>query len=210
MLKATFPQKNNLKKGKVFKELQNFIKEEFCKTYVQSHLKEASILQTGNQYFFARYLLRTLPDILGTLDLNKIPKDIATLIIENHGAMFDSMITIWERLSSHYNVLLQHNKKYKITTQETINWHYIEKKRDHTKVAMLFFKSCQAVVQAQEFAVIKERVRAEKLFNDADKFAREAAQLFNAVIDTLKGEVKQMPKDLYNFAIEYNSNGILR
>ncbi|MHA1738205.1 MAG: hypothetical protein ACTSXA_07010 [Candidatus Heimdallarchaeota archaeon] len=199
---------DNLKKGKVLKELQNFIKEEFCRTFVQSHLKEASILQTGNQYFFARYLLRTLPDILGTLDLNKIPEDIATLIIENHGAMFDSMITIWERLSSHYNVLLQHNKKYKIASQGMINWDYIEKKRDHTKGAMLFFKSCQAVVQAQEFATIKDRVKAEKLFNNGDKFARESAHLFNSVIDTLKGEVQQMPKDLYNFASFCKNQGI--
>ena len=65
---------------------------------------------------------------------------------------------------------------------------------------MLFYKSCQAVVQAQEYARIKERVKAEKFFSEASKYANEAAQIFNSVIDTLKGEVQQMPNDLYNFS----------
>ncbi|HUU79636.1 MAG TPA: hypothetical protein VMX55_14920 [candidate division Zixibacteria bacterium] len=191
---------DNLKKGKVFDELKEFVEKEFSRTYVQSHLKEASILQTGNQYFFARYLLRTLPDILSTLDLNRVPKEIATLIIENHGGMFDSMITIWDRLSAHYTSLLEHNKEYQIISDDTINWDYIEKKTEHTKGAMLFFKSCQSVVQAQEFANIKERVKAEKYFLDGSKYANESAHAFNTIIDTLKGEVQQLPKDLYNFA----------
>ena len=191
---------DNLKKGKVFEELKEFVENEFSRTYIQSHLKETSILQTGNQYFFARYLLRTLPDIISTIDLNKVPKEIATLIIENHGEMFNSMIVIWERLSAHYSSLITHKKKYQITSDDIIDWDYIEKKKEHTKGAMLFFKSCQAVVQAQEFANIKERVKAEKYFSDGSKFANESAHAFNSVIDTLKGEVQQLPKDLYNFA----------
>ncbi len=191
---------DNISKGKVMPELKQFIEREFSRTFIQSHLKETTILQAGNQYFFARYLLRTLPDILCTMDLTKIPRDIAVLIIENHGAMFDSMITIWNRLTSHYNNLVDHNQKYPIISNELIDWEYILKKREHTKGSMLFFKSCQAIVQAQEYARIKERVKAEKYFVAASKFAGESAQIFNSVIDTLKGEVQQMPTDLYNFA----------
>ncbi|NHJ86211.1 MAG: hypothetical protein FK734_12165 [Asgard group archaeon] len=191
---------NNLEEGNVIEELKSFVKDEFSKTFVQSHLKETSILQTGNQYFFARYLLRTLPDILATMDLNKVPKDIASLIIEHHGSMFESMITIWERLSSHYEAILKHKKKYQVTSEDIINWTYIEKKREHTKGAMYFFKSCQAIIMAQEYAQIKERAKAEKLFNNADNWARKSAELFGSVIDTLKGEVQQLAKDLFNFA----------
>jgi hypothetical protein len=191
---------DNLKRGKVIDELQEFVKIEFSKTFIQSHLKEASILQTGNQYFFARYLLRTLPDILSSMDLSKVPKEIATLIIENHGNMFDSMITIWERLTSHYEAIVQHKEKYEITSDEIINWDYIAKKRNHTLGAMAFYKSCQSIVQAQEFARIKERNRAEKLFTDASKYATKSAEMFGSVVDTLKGEVQQLAKDLFNFA----------
>ncbi|MFW9924203.1 MAG: hypothetical protein ACFFDW_13040, partial [Candidatus Thorarchaeota archaeon] len=120
--------------------------------------------------------------------------------IENHGAMFDSMITIWERLSDHYNALIEHHEKFQKSSENAVNWTYISKKRDHTKGAMLFFKSCQAVVQAQEFAVIKERAKAERFFSEAGKYANESAQYFSIVIDTLKGEVQQLPKDLFNFA----------
>ena len=191
---------DNLEKGNVLEELHSFVKEEFSKTFVQSHLKEASILQTGNQYFFARYLLRTLPDILGTIDLSKVPVEIASLIIENHGAMFDSMISIWERLNSHYEAIIKHKEKHPLATEDIINWQYIEKKFYHTKGAMLFYKSCQAIIQAQEFANIKERAKAEKLFRDAEKHSKKSAEIFNAVIDTLKGEVQQLTKDLYNFS----------
>ena len=190
----------NIKQGKVLPELKQFVESEFSRTYIQSHLKETAILQTGNQYFFARYLLKTLPDILNSMDLTKIPQDIAVLIIENHGAMFDSMISIWERITSHYNNLVAHNKKYPEISNELIDWEYILKKREHTKASTLFYKSCQSVVQAQEFARIKVRAKAEKLFSAASKYAGEAAQIFNSVIDTLKGEVQQMPNDLYNFA----------
>ncbi|MGC9778091.1 MAG: hypothetical protein HZR80_02495 [Candidatus Heimdallarchaeota archaeon] len=190
----------NLEKGVVLEELQEFIKYEFSRTLVQSHLKEASILQIGNQYFFARYLLRTLPDILATMDLSKVPIEIAILIIENHGYMFDSMLTIWERLTSHYEAILKHKKKYQITSEDVVNWEYIEKKRAHTEGAMLFFKSCQAIIQAQEFANIKERVKAEKLFRAAEKYSRKSAEIFSMVIDTLKGEVQQLAKDLFNFS----------
>ncbi|NHJ48966.1 MAG: hypothetical protein FK733_14365 [Asgard group archaeon] len=191
---------DNLKQGKVLEDMQEFVKNEFSKTFIQSHLKEASILQTGNQYFFARYLLRTLPDILASMDLSKVPIEIATLIIENHGNMFDSMITIWERLTSHYEAIIQHKEKYQITSDELINWDYITKKRNHTQGAMAFYKSCQAIVQAQEFARIKERNRAEQLFTNASKFANKSAEMFGSAIDTLKGEVQQLAKDLFNFA----------
>ncbi|NHK32260.1 MAG: hypothetical protein FK730_12970 [Asgard group archaeon] len=190
----------NLKKGKVLDDLQQFVKEEFSKSFIQSHLKEASILQTGNQYFFARYLLRTLPDILASIDLSKVPTEIATLIIENHGNMFDSMITIWERLTSHYDAILQHKEKYNVVSDDIIDWNYIAKKKNHTIGAMSFYKSCQAIVQAQEFARIKEYVRSEKLFNEASKHANKSAEMFGSAIDTLKGEVQQLAKDLYNFA----------
>lgn len=190
----------NLKKGKVLDELQYFIAEEFSKSFIQSHLKEASILQTGNQYFFARYLLRTLPDVLASIDLSRVPLEIATLIIENHGNMFDSMITIWERLASHYDAILKHKEEYNLVSDEIINWDYIAKKKNHTLGAIAFYKSCQAIVQAQEFARIKERSRSEKLFNEASKFANKSAEMFSSAIDTLKGEVQQLAKDLFNFA----------
>ncbi|HUT80835.1 MAG TPA: hypothetical protein VMZ29_06505 [Candidatus Bathyarchaeia archaeon] len=190
----------NSKKGKTIPELQEYIMAEYSKTFIQSHLKETSILQTGNQYFFARYLLRTLPDILSTMDLARVPIEIATLIIENHGSMFDSMITIWERISSHYEAILQHKNEENVVTNDIVNWDYILKKRDHTTAAMLFFKSCQALVQAQEFATIKERVKAEKLFIEAEKHAKKSAEIFSTVLDTLKGEVQQLATDLFNFA----------
>ena len=129
-----------------------------------------------------------------------MPVEIASLIIENHGAMFDSMISIWERLNSHYEAIIKHKEKHPLATEDIINWQYIEKKFYHTKGAMLFYKSCQAIIQAQEFANIKKRAKAEKLFRVAEKHSKKSAEIFNAVIDTLKGEVQQLTKDLYNFS----------
>jgi hypothetical protein len=190
----------NLKKGEVMEELEDFVIDEYSRTFIQSHLKEAAILQNGNQYFFARYLLRTLPDMLATTDFSHVPREIAKLLIDSHGAMFDSMITIWSRLTAHYETIYNHRKENPNASEDIVNWDYIEKKRDHTKGAMLFFQSCQAIIQAQEYAIIKERIKAEKLFRTADKCASEAAAIFNSVINTLKGEVQQLPKDLFNFA----------
>jgi len=190
----------NLKTGQVLDELKFFVKEEFSKTFVQSHLKEANILHTGNQYFFARYLLRSLPDVLTSMDLSKVPPEISSLIIESHGALFDSLITIWERLTSHYKAILDHKNQYQIISEELINWDYINKKHIHTTGAMLFFKACQAIIKAQEYARIKERTRAQKLYAQAEKFAKKSAENFATVLDTLKGEVQQLANDLFNFA----------
>ena len=114
--------------------------------------------------------------------------------------MFDSLITIWERISSHYEAIMKHKEKEKIIASSIIDWNYIAKKKDHTKGAMLFFKSCQAIIMAQEYAEIKERTKSEKLFREAEKHAKESAELMIVAIDTLKGEVQQLAKDLFNFA----------
>jgi hypothetical protein len=191
---------SSLEKGQVLDELAAFVKNEYSKAYVKSHLKEAAILQTGNQYFFARYLLRRLPEILEAKQLQQLPENIAKLYIEHHSSMFNSMIAIWERLMAHYNAIMKHRDEHEATAEGIINWDYIEKKRHHTEASLLFFKSCQAFVQAQEYAIIKKRTQSEKLFRDANKNAGEAATLFSKIIDTLKGDVKRIPKDLYNFS----------
>ncbi|MEA2071046.1 MAG: hypothetical protein U9O98_07120, partial [Asgard group archaeon] len=190
---------DNLSLGKIKGPLEEFVNTAFIQSFVKSHLKEASILQNGNQYFFARYLLRILPDILDMSEITKAPKEIAELLIEYHGSLFDSLITIWERLTQHYQAILEHKQTYD-APDFIVNWDYIEKKKHHTKGALLFYKSCQAFVQAQEYAKLKNRVKAEKLFRQADKNATESANIFNSVIDSLKGEVKKLPQDLYSFA----------
>ncbi|MHA1638722.1 MAG: hypothetical protein ACTSUA_06385 [Candidatus Heimdallarchaeota archaeon] len=190
----------NLPTGKVLDELKFFVKEEFSKTFIQSHLKEANILHTGNQYFFARYLLRSLPDVLSSLDLKQIPAEISSLIIESHGALFDSLITIWQRLASHYKAILDHKNKYQVLSEDIVDWEYINKKHIHTTAAMLFFQSCQAIIKAQEYAQIRDRSRAQKLYAQAEKFAKKSAKNFATVLDTLKGEVQQLATDLFNFA----------
>ena len=65
---------------------------------------------------------------------------------------------------------------------------------------MLFFQSCQAIIKAQEYAQIRDRSRAQKLYAQAEKFAKKSAKNFATVLDTLKGEVQQLATDLFNFA----------
>ncbi|MBD3193117.1 MAG: hypothetical protein GF308_20960 [Candidatus Heimdallarchaeota archaeon] len=191
---------DHLEEGEVISELNEFVEKEYSQAFVKSHLKETTILQTGNQYFFARYLLRALPGVLAGEDSKKLPPEMAKLLIKRRAGMFDSMIVIWNRLSNHYQTLLEHRERHQPSSEPLLNWFYIEKKQAHTEGAKLFFKSCQAAVQAQEYAMIKERTLGEKLFNEADKYASASAKLFSEVIDTLKGEVQSLPKDLYNFA----------